>query len=230
MSIPHFPDDPSNKLIPAICTDPARSEQERSVLREVWQWGRIRRQRIELPAMVWEKVLNESTAFCFVAGAAGSPVLTTMCHWVEEIHRSRADWPAAWKSLPEVPSLMLYVNPSCESAIPKTGESLALSLSFGAIPDPWFVLLQGFLSEDPGIYPRASLEANGLTFTGDQINEADYWVQGRVLAQNPAERSVEVLMAIDKVICGQPIDQFGSADTGITAQDIAASLQPFQGR
>lgn len=186
-------------VTPTPVTDHRFPENLRNAFRDVWESQPAYEYRQEsVPPSEWKNRLENSYT-CMVIRDFSRPVLVAMSGGYTDM--AHADAPADLQCFKGRRMFALsFERVGLSEHMPAVGEVLSVSAS-GSDGIPWLDMISAYLSGmgDVPVQTVPALMQMGLTFSGEFLQEAQYWVASRVLQVIPHDDACEVLAEIESV-------------------------------
>ncbi|MCC7310666.1 MAG: hypothetical protein IT510_05410 [Sulfuritalea sp.] len=191
-------------FIPSLCTNPRLPQNLREISDDIWRnVPRPERRSVELPRAEWRDELREGHE-CIVIANRSKPALLAF-----DGRLAAASW-----LLGDSPEreMIFDLSISADNGFasddaPAPGDALYVSADSRS-RDLWmvwaFVCLTHELRDGP-VQSVKTLEEAGLTFTGNFVNEASYWLSCRVLCVQPENDGSTILATIESVIWNESL-------------------------
>lgn len=191
-------------FIPSLCTNPRLPQNLRDISDDIWRSvPRPERRPVELPRAEWRGELKEGCE-CIVIANRSKPALLAFDGRLS----------AASGELGASPEreMIFELSISAKNGFtldnaPASGGVLYVSAG-NASSDLWMVLVFMCIEHELRDGPVQSvnvLEAAGLTFTGNFVNEASYWLRCRVLGVRPENDGPTILTTIESVVWNESL-------------------------
>lgn len=191
-------------FIPSFCTDPRLPQNLRDISDDIWRnVPRPERRPVELPRAEWRGELKDGGE-CIVIGSHSKPALLAFDGRLA----------AASSQLGASPEreMIFELGISAKDGFtlddaPTSGDVLYVSAD-SCEADIWmfwvFVCMERGLRDGP-VQSVKALEAAGLTFTDNFVNEASYWLSCRVLCVQPENDGATILATIESVVWNESL-------------------------
>jgi hypothetical protein len=195
-------------LIPSLCTDPRLPPNLRDISDDIWRnVHRPERRPVELPRAEWLGELKNGCE-CIVIANRSKPALL--------VHDGRLAAASSQLGASPEREMIFELGISAKDGFtlddaPISGDVLYVSVERGSdgSDDLWMVLVFMCIAHELRDGPVQSvevLEAAGLTFTGNFVNEASYWLRCRVLDVRPENDGSTILITIESVIWNESLN------------------------
>lgn len=217
----HVDQDPARHLLspPSLCTNPRLPQNLRDISDDIWRnVPRPERRPVELPRAEWRGELKEGCECIVIANRSKAALLA---------YDGRLAAASSQLGTSPEREMIFELGISAKDGFtlddaPTSGDVLYVSAERGSegSDDLWMILVFMCIAHelrDGQVQSVNVLEAAGLTFTGNFVNEASYWLRCRVLSMRPENDGPTILTTIESVIWNE------SLNTGMSEALAAAN-------